>query len=124
MTTNVTRGADVRTRAKLLEEGWHPCSVVGCDALWRRGGRAGEEPLCPAHYHRERRGSPLADVPGRPALCVVLTYRAPPQLADVVRLEQLALRRARRPSSVSDALTSLLERLQSLTTRSTEGRPR
>jgi len=43
----------------------NPCSITGCSKTWTRGGRTGRDgakPLCPMHYHRERRGSAHAEI--------------------------------------------------------------
>ena len=47
----------------------HTCSIAGCPVTWWTGGlagRGGVAPLCPKHYHRQRRGSPIAKVATRP----------------------------------------------------------
>ena len=107
-TPNVVAAANVRTHAKLAAEGYHPCSIVGCDISWKRGGVLTPEPLCPRHYHRRRRGSTLADSAASLEARDRVTYRPTSAAGEAVRAKQKELARQRRPSSVSDAINALL----------------
>lgn len=110
MSPNVVKTANVRTILKLQSRGWHPCSVVGCSVLWRKGGVLTPAPRCPKHYHRARRDSALADSATDLEPRAKLTFRPTPAGLELVRRMQKDLRQARRPASISDAITALLER--------------
>lgn len=79
----------------------HTCSIPGCDKTFTKGGRAGRDgkpPICPMHYHRERRGSPRA-LDAAPIAPSVRRHIYLPVEIDQV-LEALALERDDTPSAV------------------------
>ncbi len=62
----------------------HTCGIEGCGKKFERGGRASPEApklaRCPMHYHRERRGSKLAAVPGERVAGVRREVYLPPDV--------------------------------------------